>query len=780
MLYLYSLPSIKKQIQGLILFQDSLSASSVFFLYFIAGLFTKRILINAGDRHNEKLKISNLAKPFNKESIDTFFSHMTANLPLKSTIFAFIFITYISSDIKINIAKFPELFLYMAGLFSPHFNKIFELYRHIFKNKECHAIPESNEHEWYQQEEPIKNINQDKLNRTAVVSRMCDIIVNSKIKDSRGIALIAAYGMGKSSTINMVVESINQLHDNYIICRVDAWGVYSSDEQIQKYIIERLIKSLSTVVSTTNLSGLPTKYISSLKGAQSLWLDALPLFDNYSSPVKQCDQINNILERINHNIVFIIEDLDRNKEAITIFNSIAPLIENLNGNGRIKVIISIGDALNEPQIINRICRYKEFLIFDKDQVYNHIQKSVTSLLKESKFPYHCSISHFFKRSLFNNSAEYKVRQALFSYIETPRDLKILLTQFSYDWTKSLKGSCDILDLLAITILKHHEDNLIKSLLLINNLDIEFSRIETQLKNKEAAEIIFNYFFKKNNFSVSRKRLQSCSKDYNKYFTSIVNRAPSQKNAATHEKVYFEELYDLINECKEKSDENKIIFSIRKILSYVDIDTFKHDLLSIKSSNAAAPFIVLYCQHMIEGKNSDLINDVIIMKLPDLIKGMGMTNNELLKRTTKMAACSLINDNLTLLDKFYENISKAGINRHFVYTHNFELIMSSFITQGQFNFKGEIDYQILELFISTYSVVSFSKYENKKKNKKPITYGNKMISWLHNDKSELSMSMIAYIKRYKFSSGHSQKVEYIIEHLKREIDAQVSELTNSES
>ncbi|MCW0507548.1 KAP family NTPase [Aeromonas piscicola] len=784
MLYLYSSDPAKEKIKGLISFQQALSECSVFFWYLIVGLLTKHILINAGDRYDERIKIRNPIHLIENRSLEKLLSHLSANLPLKSTIFLFIGLVYFSSETKINIFNFPELLVYVMGLLSPKLNKFIELYCHLFKQKNNNSVALLNDYEWYQQEEPINTTTQDRLNRTELVSRMCDIIVNSKVKDSRGIALIASYGMGKSSTINMVIESITHHQDNYLICRVDAWGAYSSDEQIQKYIIERLIKSLSTVVSTTNLSGLPSKYISSLKGAQSLWLDALPLFDNYRSPVKQCDQINDILERIDHNMVFIIEDLDRNKDAAHIFNSIAPLIENLNGNGRIKVILSIGDALNDPVIINRICRYKEFLIFDKDHIYSHIQKSVTTLLKESDFPYHCSVSYFFKKSMFNNSIEDNVRHALFSYISTPRDLKILLTQFSYDWKKSLKGSCDILDLLAITILKNHEDNLIKALLLTNDTNTEFTKITSQLKNAEfknieAAQIIFNYFFKKNNFSISKKRLQSCSKNYNRYFLSIVNRAPTTSNSAVNERAYFEDLYHLIKICKTSSNENEILYYIKKILSYVDIDFFIHDFNSINKNNSAAPLIVLYCQYMTNGKSNGLISDEIIGKLPRLIDGLSMRNNSLLRKITKDATTVLMQQNLSLLSFLYTTIDTVKLNKTFVYTHDFNLIMSNFIVQGELDFKSQISYQILDLFINTYFVIMFEKDKQAQNDKGKKNYKLKIVSWLYNHNSELSSVMFTYIKKYKISSNHGQQVENIIISLQNEINIHMHELTSTE-
>ncbi|MFQ1895825.1 P-loop NTPase fold protein [Aeromonas veronii] len=748
-----------------------MSHVSVYFLYLIAGLLTKNILINAGDKYNENVVITPTSQFIKKEPLTKSVAHLFANPPLKSSIFIFMGLVYFSSDIRIELFRFQEILFYIVGLLSPKLDKIYFLYNHLFKKNVKETTLLQSESEWYQQEEPVKSTLQDRLNRKEIVSRMCDIIVNSKVKDSRGIALIASYGMGKSSTINMAIESITSHHNNYIVCRIDAWGVYSTDEQIQKYIIEKLIKKLSSVVSTTNLSGLPSKYITSLKGAQSLWLDALPLFDNYRSPIKQCDQINELLERVDHYIILIIEDLDRNKEAKNIFNSIAPLIENLNGNGRIKFILSVGDSLNEPDIINRICRYKEFITFDKNHIYSSVKSTITTLLKESDLSYHCEISYFFSKNQNEHSPDFKARESLFSYINTPRDLKFILTQFSLDWRRSLKGCCDILDLLTVTVLKHYETSFIETLVRNNYSDMDFDSIlksESHLKinNVNAAEEIFNYFFNsnKNTNLKKHKRLQCCKNNHHRYFLSIVERLPTEKT--TLDKEYFNELYRLKNLCKTSIDVDEILFYINKLTAHKNIYDIIGDFSVISPRNSALPILAVYCDCLLSDLEGRFIGIKDADKIKSLLKNSNIKNNTILYSLTRKTTQSLCVQNLLELASFYSSLNTCNIkknNKPFIYRISLEKTMNSFIIQAKNHFIDEINQNTVKLFVCAHEIIQIYTQKNHKKNQLRV------LMWLKSNDSTLSKALLSFIKDYYSKDALNQYEDIILQSYRMEMN-----------
>ncbi|RQM70012.1 P-loop NTPase fold protein [Aeromonas hydrophila] len=374
-------------------------------IYLLAGMLTKFILINSGDfnyRHtfyNEGLyrkKDETSTSSIGCFDLKLKLKQAIVNPPLRISIAVFLTIIYSTNDIEIKSYFNVELVCYLIGLNIPQFIKS------IRSSLATQPLLDLNSEEpntefWYQNEKPVLTLKQDRLNRGELVNRLLNVITSNENVDTRGIAIIGPFGIGKSSLINMTLSEIQMAFHNYIPCRINSWGTYSSEEQIQKYLIEQVINSLDKVTSTTSLSGLPSKYISSLKGAQSLWLDTLPLFYNHSSPRSQLTEIDNLLEKINLKVIIILEDLDRNIDAEAMLNSIAPLIDRLNENGNFRFILSIGEKLNNPNIVNRICRYKEYLSQDRSYVLNSIKESLHSTLKKKKLAYTGDISYFFQQ-----------------------------------------------------------------------------------------------------------------------------------------------------------------------------------------------------------------------------------------------------------------------------------------------------------------------------------------------------------------------------------------------
>lgn len=515
-------------------FHNSLPPLAIAITYIISGALTKNILINSGDHssthefHNEEIYHSDFRK---KNTIAGLYDlkhkayRFLINPPLRLSIILFLLISYVLSNIKISSENILYLSSYFIGILLPHFIKSARTDELDVENDDDFLVVDSRT-PWYQHEKPIKKAEQDRLQRMPLVNRLYNIITNTDANDARGIALIGPFGIGKSSLINMAIDTIQKDKKNYISCRINSWGSYESEHQIQRNIIEEIISALSKITSTTSLSGLPSKYIHSLKGAQSLWLDALPLFDNHSSPSNQLEKINELLSRINHYVILIIEDIDRNDDAERITSSIASLIDRLNHCGNFRFILSIGENLNKPEVINRICRYKEFLTSNRNDTLALIEECLHSLI------YHSHIEH--KGDIISNITTKQLlfnaipSDALLNYIKNPRDLKVILRQVDYDWTEILNGSCNIVDLLVITVLKHYEPHVVTMMIKSNVADVSkimesSNSIRGMVNDVDAASSLCNYLLKKEGVNDCIGRLQSCVFSIYKYLTIIVER-----------------------------------------------------------------------------------------------------------------------------------------------------------------------------------------------------------------------------------------------------------------
>lgn len=353
---------------------------------------------------------------------------------------------------------------------------------------------------------------------------------------------------------------------NFIACHITTWGNYTSEENIQKIIIEQIISEVTKITSTTSLSGLPSKYINSLKGAQSLWLDALPLLDCHSSANSQLDKLNEQLSRINHKVILVIEDIDRNEEREKILNSIASLIDKLNSYSSFRLILSIGEGLYRPELINRVCRFKENIVFDDIHKANAVETGIKDLLSKSQLTYKSSetLFHSERNEEFN-----KFIEAILYYITNIRDLKAILRELDYDWKEILCGSCDIVDLLAFTILKHFEPLLIEYIsenkrnLNAETINKEISQ-NTALYNKESAEVIANYLLCNEASRNKSHRLQSCIFSPSKYIPLLIEKRSLEKNGKVVDQEFFSFVED-INELSESDYSRKNSVKISRLL-----------------------------------------------------------------------------------------------------------------------------------------------------------------------------------------------------------------------
>ncbi|QSR73468.1 P-loop NTPase fold protein [Aeromonas jandaei] len=560
----------KKAIEGWRQFNDSLPYPVDYATYFIAGLLTKHILVNCGDYnfhhelHNEKRFVIKDEKELSKLGWFTIKNKLClfiVNPPLRLSIIFYFGIIITTSSPEINGEYITPILFYILGILIPQtIRSFFSSTPKIISINDEPTKPYPDE--WYQYERPISDVNEDCLGRGALVKRLYNIITRDDITDARGIAIVGGYGMGKTSLINMTLNQVMLNSHNFVTCHITTWGNYTSEENIQKIVIEQIISDVTKITSTTSLSGLPSKYINALKGAQSLWLDTLPLLDCHASAHSQLDKLNELLSRINHKVIFVVEDIDRNDDKLKILNSVASLIEKLNSYPNFRVILSIGEELYKPEIINRVCRYKENITFDDNFKFDAIQNSIKDLLLKSKLTYKSS------EVLFDEKQSPKLKElicTLLSYVTNFRDLKAVLRELSYDWNIILCGSCDIIDLLAFNIFKQFKPALI-GYISENQNNLNPEKIKGIISKDDTinADIICNYLFDYNQATDKLYRLQSLLFAPSKYIPLLIEKKPLERKG----RIIDQELFFVVEQIKKISASNydeKSSIKIAKLL-----------------------------------------------------------------------------------------------------------------------------------------------------------------------------------------------------------------------
>lgn len=660
-----------------VLYYNNLPMSLQYLTFFISGVLTKNILINCGDYNPQHEIYNEHAYRASRASISeiglydlTLKAKQTIyNPPIRLSIILFIIIATCSYDASFSLLFTPEMFIYLGGILLPGLS-----------GSIVHNAPNANEKSipWYQDGGPINHLTQDRLNRKPIVQRLYDIVTSKNYNDMRGIALIGPFGTGKSSVISMMIGKLYEKKLNYLVCKIDTWGAYSSEEQIQKYFIEKIINCLNTITSTSSLSGLPSKYINSLKGAQSFWLDTLPLFDNHSSPNNQLNRINDILCRLDCKILIVIEDVDRNANGEQIINQIAPLFDFLNSCERFRLIMSFGEKLNNPSIVNRIFRHLEFVSFDRISIYSSIKESFDNLTKEAKNNYVGEYQFFFED---NDDYINSVRENLFEYIETPRDLKIILVQVEHDWKSYLHGCCDIIDLLIISVLCQFELNLIIELQKLYNKKSTYeiishlsgSDIKASLKKPENAIFILNFLFG-NKYKIDQatpNRLQSCFYDHKMYLKTILARCTPENNTYISEQRYFSDLKLLAEYCGSQNYRHEQVIPIlERLIKYRNIFNFFRDNLTQNKDNSLIALLSLYKLKISDGT----INEISISFEKSTASNLSTASILIIDISRELASL-----NLNSLKIFYDGISKK-VARDMIKCIEISTIMNCFEQQ----------------------------------------------------------------------------------------------------
>ena len=94
----------------------------------------------------------------------------------------------------------------------------------------------------------ITKSSEDKLNRESFAESLANVILQSTFPTSFTVGLYGAWGSGKTSLLNMVIEQIERSSTDVIILRFNPW--LCSDP---KQLITQFFKQLASAIKMKNL-----------------------------------------------------------------------------------------------------------------------------------------------------------------------------------------------------------------------------------------------------------------------------------------------------------------------------------------------------------------------------------------------------------------------------------------------------------------------------------------------------------------------------------------------
>jgi predicted KAP-like P-loop ATPase len=178
----------------------------------------------------------------------------------------------------------------------------------------------------YLPDQPIHSKREDRFNRALFAQRVADTTAIRSDRSSIVIGLYGSSGCGKSSTLNLIEEALND-HSNVVVVRFNPW-LYSSEERQLRGFFDTLAATLGRALPTQaeKIGNLLRDHVALLLLASFSVAgvslpnprDALPRIGDPLASVRLDElkqQIEEVLEQAGKRVVVLIDDIDRLERA---------------------------------------------------------------------------------------------------------------------------------------------------------------------------------------------------------------------------------------------------------------------------------------------------------------------------------------------------------------------------------------------------------------------------------------------------------------------------------
>jgi Cdc6-like AAA superfamily ATPase len=282
---------------------------------------------------------------------------------------------------------------------------------------------------------PSKDSYERESHVTRIVQKLCEYQGN--------IALIGAFGSGKTWITEQVISNVEDKYKDWVTVKIDGWGVQES--AMSQSIISHIIKEISLRADMVAYIGLPNNYRDALQGAGSVTGILNSLTNSGLEYVEQFGQINCLLNTLKLNLLVVVEDIDRNKNAAVLANEVSNLLDQLSSIQKIRFIFSVGYESHFSAMLMKSCGFSEFI-----PAPNFADTKANLLkLRESLLQSHPDL--FSKNEIPNN--EQKFLDHCASLFETPRVFDRFKDKTWESW-HTLHGQVCIDDLLVFNTLMY--------------------------------------------------------------------------------------------------------------------------------------------------------------------------------------------------------------------------------------------------------------------------------------------------------------------------------------
>ena len=391
------------------------------------------------------------------------------------------FISYYTANnkwnvLKCNILNFEIQYLILIAI--PILSFLFSCYYNWNKKIENNTNDENNTNHFIS-DDPILNIDHDKLDSKKVANNLIKILKNENHENSFTLGLVGPWGNGKSSVINFVKDHLHKSGEKDIISiHFLPYLNHNENDIINEFFIllSNELGKFSGKVS--NQLMLYSKKLTSLYKDKNIFdflEDHITKIDSTSAN-QLYNEINNHLKEIDKKIIVFIDDLDRLNEKEIL--QVLKLIRNTANFKNTFFVV----AMDKEYVLSRLKSSNDILnttfidkFFQLEVYLPEIENSVLrnyfidSLNKSTL----SASDAYFENQLFEAMSN---SENLFNdFVKNIRDVKRIVNQIVYDYP-IFKKDIDLKDFMNFTYFKLKFP---KYLRLLNDRKADFIYIDRQ-------------------------------------------------------------------------------------------------------------------------------------------------------------------------------------------------------------------------------------------------------------------------------------------------------------
>ena len=308
-------------------------------------------------------------------------------------------------------------------------------------------------------ERPLESYEPDFFRHRPVAQRMVQML------GCRGgpVALLGAFGTGKSSILNTVRSELAEMVPQVIVATVDVWAA-GKPEDVPRLALNQIIIALDDYIDTIELRGLPRSY-KRLVAAMPPGLLVRGLgVDQATDSMKEIERLSPILDALNTSLVLIVEDIERAGSAFELrhLERFLWAFRRLNRCAFAVAVDPVITSIDFSKLCDTIERVPTLRPEHVAKVlvlaYDHWSSAYSDIdphpsrSSGNKFQLHLVRSPDKIKQMEESGSE-TFLGTLVSLLQTPRALKHFVSHVNRSWTK-LHGEAELDDIIILSALRH--------------------------------------------------------------------------------------------------------------------------------------------------------------------------------------------------------------------------------------------------------------------------------------------------------------------------------------